>query len=119
MEANSSSLFSLFFTGVYIVKGKEDALATRNMVPGESIYGEKRVSVQADPFVKESTIEYRIWNPFRSKLAAAIMSGVEDTHIIPGARVLYLGAASGTTVSHVSDIVGSVGFLLSLLFVCE
>lgn len=26
----------------------------------------------------------------------------------PGARVLYLGAASGTTVSHVSDIVGPV-----------
>lgn len=26
----------------------------------------------------------------------------------PGSRVLYLGAASGTTVSHVSDIVGPV-----------
>lgn len=27
----------------------------------------------------------------------------------PGSKVLYLGAASGTTVSHVSDIVGAVG----------
>lgn len=26
--------------------------------------------------------------------------------------MLYLGAASGTTVSHVSDIVGPVSFLL-------
>jgi rRNA 2'-O-methyltransferase fibrillarin len=52
--------------------------------------------------------EYRVWNPFRSKLAAAIMAGIEDSHIYPGARVLYLGAASGTSVSHVSDIVGPV-----------
>lgn len=34
------------------------------------------------------------------------MGGVSNIHIIPGAKVLYLGAASGTTVSHVSDIVG-------------
>jgi len=102
--------------GVYVIKGKEDALATRNIVPGESIYGEKRVSVQADPSVKESGIEYRVWNPFRSKLAAAIMSGVEDTHIHPGSKVLYLGAASGTTVSHVSDIVGSKGTVYAVEF---
>jgi hypothetical protein len=30
---------------------------------------------------------------------------------VPGARVLYLGAASGTSVSHVSDIVGPVSWL--------
>ena len=29
----------------------------------------------------------------------------------PGAKVLYLGAASGTSVSHVSDIVGPVSSL--------
>ena len=57
----------------------------------------------------ENKIEYRVWNPFRSKLAAAILGGVEDIHIGPGKKVLYLGAASGTTVSHVSDIVGPVG----------
>lgn len=49
-----------------------------------------------------------MWNPFRSKLGAAILGGVDQIHIKPGAKVLYLGAASGTTVSHVSDIVGPV-----------
>ena len=49
-----------------------------------------------------------MWNPFRSKLAAAILGGVDKIHIKPGAKVLYLGAASGTTVSHVADIVGPV-----------
>ena len=49
-----------------------------------------------------------MWNPFRSKLAAAILGGIGNIYIKPGAKVLYLGAASGTTVSHVSDIVGLV-----------
>jgi rRNA 2'-O-methyltransferase fibrillarin len=31
--------------GVFVARGKEDALVTRNMVPGESVYGEKRISV--------------------------------------------------------------------------
>ncbi|MCB1160945.1 MAG: hypothetical protein KDK45_25810 [Leptospiraceae bacterium] len=53
-------------------------------------------------------MEYRVWNPYRSKIAAAVIGGVEDIFIKPGAKVLYLGAASGTTVSHVSDIVGPV-----------
>jgi len=56
----------------------------------------------------EKKIEYRAWNPFRSKLAAAIMGGIGNIYIKPGSKVLYLGAASGTTVSHVSDIVGQV-----------
>ena len=47
-------------------------------------------------------IEYRVWNPFRSKLAAAILGGVDKIHMAPGSKVLYLGAASGTSVSHVS-----------------
>lgn len=57
---------------------------------------------------EEGKTEYRVWNPFRSKLAAAILGGVDKIHIKPGAKVLYLGAASGTTVSHVADIVGPV-----------
>ena len=56
----------------------------------------------------ETKIEYRAWNPFRSKLAAAILGGVDNIHMKPGSKVLYLGAASGTTVSHVSDLVGPV-----------
>uniref|UniRef100_A0A0D9XMK6 Fibrillarin n=1 Tax=Leersia perrieri TaxID=77586 RepID=A0A0D9XMK6_9ORYZ len=89
--------------GVFIAKAKEDALCTKNMVPGESVYGEKRISVQNEDGTK---VEYRVWNPFRSKLAAAVLGGVDNIWIAPGTRVLYLGAASGTTVSHVSDIVG-------------
>ncbi|MCO5598890.1 hypothetical protein L7F22_052989 [Adiantum nelumboides] len=99
--------------GVFIAKAKEDALVTLNMVPGESVYGEKRVSVEAEEGKK---IEYRVWNPFRSKLAAAILGGVDNIWIKPGAHVLYLGAASGTTVSHVSDIVGPTGIVYAVEF---
>jgi hypothetical protein len=52
--------------------------------------------------------EYRIWNPYRSKLGAAIIGGIGRLFIQPGCKLLYLGAASGTTVSHCSDIVGPV-----------
>ena len=64
-------------------------------------------------FVEKTKVEYRVWNPFRSKLAAAILGGVDQIHMLPGAKVLYLGAASGTSVSHVSDVVGPVRFLKS------
>jgi len=90
--------------GVFIARGKEDALVTRNLVPGESVYGEKRISVDEG----ETKVEYRVWNPFRSKLAAAILGGVDHIYIQPGSKVLYLGASAGTTVSHVADIVGPV-----------
>jgi len=98
--------------GVFIVTGKEDALATKNIVQGEAVYGEKRVAVEGP----EGKIEYRIWNPFRSKIAAAILGGVENIYIKPGAKVLYLGAASGTTVSHVADIVGPTGLVYAVEF---
>ncbi|KAK5601472.1 hypothetical protein CRENBAI_025837 [Crenichthys baileyi] len=98
--------------GVFICRGKEDALVTKNMVVGESVYGEKRMSVEEG----ETKIEYRAWNPFRSKLAAAILGGIDQIHIKPGAKVMYLGAASGTTVSHVSDIVGPEGLVYAVEF---
>jgi len=61
-----------------------------------------------DPNNPGQKIEYRVWNPFRSKLGAAILGGVDNIWIKPGTKLLYLGAASGTTVSHCSDIVGPV-----------
>ena len=61
-------------------------------------------------------VEYRVWNPFRSKLAAAIVTGVDNIYIAPGASVLYLGAASGTTVSHCSDLVGPSGVVYAVEF---
>lgn len=98
--------------GVFVAKGKDDALCTKNMDPGTSVYGEKRVAVEEG----EVKTEYRVWNPFRSKLAAAIVAGVEDVHIVPGSKLLYLGAASGTTVSHCSDIVGPEGLVYAVEF---
>merc|ERR1712194_453668 len=83
--------------GMFIAKGKEDALCTLNLVPGESVYGEKRISVDGEDGNK---IEYRVWNPFRSKIAAAVLGGIDTCEFKPGAKVLYLGAASGTTRSE-------------------
>lgn len=99
--------------GVFIARGKEDALVTLNLVPGSEVYGEKRISVEGENGEK---IEYRVWNPFRSKLAAAILGGVDQIHMPPGSKVLYLGAASGTTVSHVADVVGPEGLVYAVEF---
>lgn len=100
--------------GVFIAKGgKDDLLVTLNMVPGKAVYGEKRISVDGADGEKK---EYRVWNPFRSKLGAAVLAGVSDIYIAPGKKVLYLGAASGTTVSHVSDIVGPTGLVYAVEF---
>merc|ERR1712166_954119 len=99
--------------GMFIAKGKEDALCTLNLVPGESVYGEKRISVDGEDGNK---IEYRVWNPFRSKIAAAVLGGIDTCEFKPGAKVLYLGAASGTTVSHVSDLVGETGQVFAVEF---
>lgn len=100
--------------GLFIVRGKEDALVTRNMVVGQSVYGEKRVQIGNNATGEK--FDYRVWNPFRSKLAAAILGGIEHIYIRPGCKVLYLGAASGTSVSHVSDIVGPSGFVYAVEF---
>ena len=69
--------------GVFIARGKEDALVTKNMAVGESVYGEKRIAVEDEA----GKIEYRVWNPFRSKLAAAILGGVDKIHMPPGSKV--------------------------------
>ena len=98
-----------------MARGKEDLLVTRNLVPGESVYGEKRISVD-NPTADQPKVEYRVWNPFRSKLAAGILGGVDNIHIGPGKKVLYLGAANGTTVSHVADIVGPAGLVYAVEF---
>ena len=83
-------------------------LATRNLTPGRTVYGERLITFKA--------IEYRIWDPYRSKLAAAILKGLKAVPIKPGNKVLYLGAASGTTASHVSDIVGENGHVYCVEF---
>jgi rRNA 2'-O-methyltransferase fibrillarin len=87
-------------------------MLTLNLTPGESVYGEKRVAVEENGEKKE----YRVWNPFRSKLGAAVVSGVKNIWMRPGSKVLYLGAASGTTVSHVADLVGPTGLVYAVEF---
>ncbi|CCC82236.1 fibrillarin-like rRNA/tRNA 2'-O-methyltransferase [Thermoproteus tenax] len=98
------------FVGVYVIKFEDgtERLATRNLTPGKRVYGER--------LVKWQDVEYREWNPYRSKLAAAILNGLKVMPIGEGSHVLYLGAASGTTPSHVSDIVGDKGLIYSVEF---
>ena len=90
------------FHGFYWISLEEEGrLATRNLTPGRAVYGER--------LVRSGGVEYRLWNPFRSKLAAAVLNGLRNMPIDEGDSVLYLGAATGTTSSHISDIVGSGG----------
>ncbi len=84
--------------GVYKLNG---AIATRSLAPGTKVYNEK--------LVKSKEGELRIWNPYRSKLSAAIKKGLKHFPFRENSKVLYLGASTGTTVSHVSDIVGKNG----------
>jgi fibrillarin-like pre-rRNA processing protein len=63
----------------------------------------KKIKVYNEKLVKYKNKEYRSWNPYRSKLAAGILKGIKF-EIKPTNHVLYLGAATGTTVSHISDI---------------
>ncbi len=80
--------------GCYDDKG---FLWTENKVPGHAVYGEK--------LRKAMGREFRNWNPHRSKLAALVRKDPTTPWFGPKDDVLYLGAASGTTVSHVSDVV--------------
>jgi len=98
------------FAEIYQVTLEDGAqrLATRNLTPGMTVYGERLIRFEG--------IEYRVWDAFRSKLAAVIIKGVQTVPIKPDHRVLYLGAASGTTASHVSDIVGEKGHVYCVEF---
>lgn len=97
------------FPGVYSIQGTERKLiATKNFTPGRNVYGEQLLNVDS--------VEYRLWNPFRSKLGAAIEKGLKKMSIKPSNRVLYLGVASGTTCSHISDIVGFNGHIWAVDF---
>lgn len=83
------------FTGVFEINGW---LCTRDLNnSNKSHYGEN--------IIKLNNKYYRVWNPYRSKLAAIIKSGIKVFPFTHNSHVLYLGAATGTTVSHISDIV--------------
>ncbi|MBD3210596.1 fibrillarin-like rRNA/tRNA 2'-O-methyltransferase [Candidatus Micrarchaeota archaeon] len=77
------------------------SLATANADPGHRVYNEK--------LLHEEGMEFRIWDAFRSKLAGALKKGLKHFPFRKGSTVLYLGASYGTTVSHLSDILGGEG----------
>jgi len=58
----------------------------------------------------------RSWDPYHSKLAAAILKGLKKMPIREGDYVLYLGAAQGNTPSFISDIVGNDGGVICIEF---
>jgi fibrillarin-like pre-rRNA processing protein len=78
-----------------LVYEEEGWLYTVSLVPGVRVYTEKLV---------EGEKEYRSWNPYKSKLAAGILNGLQTFPFTEKSVILYLGAASGTTASHVSDV---------------
>ncbi len=97
------------FQGVFeILMEDRRLLATINLTPGIDVYGEQLIRV--------GDVEYRAWSPFRSKLAAAILRGLKNMPISRGMKILYLGVASGTTCSHISDIVGDGGHIWGVDF---
>jgi len=81
------------FPGVYRIRRD---IATENSTPGFRVYDEKLVRLKGN--------EYRIWDPYRSKLAAGILKGLKKFPFNSRLNVLYLGASSGTTASHLADV---------------
>ncbi|MFC5279598.1 fibrillarin-like rRNA/tRNA 2'-O-methyltransferase [Halorubrum rubrum] len=76
-------------------------------VERREIDGEARLATRGTPVYGEPTDgEWRAWDPERSKLGGMFELGF-DVGLSGGETVLYLGAASGTTVSHVADFAGA------------
>ena len=84
----------------------EEKIATENLVPGKQVYKEKLL-------IKKG-IEYRLWDPFRSKLAASVMNGLTNFPFHKKSNILYLGVSTGTTISHISDIIGPKGIVFGV-----
>jgi len=91
---------------IFEVYQDKNNLYTVNLNPGKKVYDEQ--------LIKQNNIEYREWDPYGSKLASAILNGSKNIFLRKDDVVLYLGSASGTTVSHVSDIIGKGGFVFAV-----
>ena len=99
MEIIKTNVNNLFWIKIENKK----ILATKNMIPGIAYYKEK--------LYKISGVEYREWIPFKSKLAAAILKGLEISFFNDVKKILYLGVSTGTTASHISDIISDQGII--------
>ncbi len=98
------------FEGVYWAELEDGSktLATKNLARGIKVYDERLIEYEG--------IEYRTWNAYKSKLAGALLKGLRELPILPSSKLLYLGSSTGTTVSHVSDIVGEKGIIYAVDF---
>jgi len=109
---------ALKFPNVYIDRNN---LYTRMLYPDARHFDEKTVTFDGKLF--------RLWDPKRSKLCAALQNQISQIGIKDQDVVLYLGASHGYTPSFVSDMVGKGGFVFALdfaprvvrdlVFVCE
>lgn len=94
------------YPNVYTDKySRSKTIFTKSLVPKVAVYGER--------LFKQEGNEYRAWDPRKSKLGAAIVNGIKFLGFKEKDVVLYLGASTGTTVSHVADIVGKDGFVFA------
>lgn len=79
---------------------------TKSILPGKAHFEEY--------LFKDQGMEYREFDPTRSKLAAAIIKGSTNIGLRKNDLVLYLGASHGYTCSFVSDIVGKEGRIFAV-----
>ena len=93
------------FPGVFLIENK---LATKNSILGYRPFKEQIVKVGKD--------EFRLWDPTRSKLAAAILKKIKEVTIRKGSRVLYLGVAHGYTASFIANIIEREGVIYGVEF---
>lgn len=80
-----------------LVRFDDGRLLTKNLAPGQRVYDEELYTVSGE--------EHRTWNPMKSKLGSYLVKGGRHLDLREDSVVLYLGAANGTTPSHVSDII--------------
>ncbi len=117
LPQKTSAVIELF-PGIFSVPDLKNSnrrlLATKNLTPGRVYYGERLVHLLLREGDKGTSAEFRPWDPFRSKLSAAILNGLRQVPIREGTTCLYLGASTGTTVSHLSDIVGESGRIFAV-----
>jgi fibrillarin-like pre-rRNA processing protein len=93
------------FPGIFLIENK---IATENSVLGYKPFDEDLFRIDKK--------EFRVWNPNRSKAAAAIKKGIKEFPIKKGSKILYLGAAHGYTPSFLANIIGNNGIIYAVEF---
>ena len=94
--------------GLFWIETEDLKLATVNLIPGYKSCNEESIII--------SDVEYRIWSPHNSKIGSALKKGLKILPCSSGSRILYLGIASGTTASYLSDIIGNKGLIYGVDF---